>query len=322
MRRLLVTSTAVVLGLALLPPGAAVSGGATAHKPGTFPARIELPDGFQPEGIAIGDGPTAWLGSLADGDIYEVSLRTGRGTVISQGPGTPSVGMKADHRDRLYVAGGPAGTARVVDTHSGRVLADVPLTTSTSFVNDVVLTRRAAWFTDSSQPQLYRLTTLRRGAPAPSATTVPLSGEWVQGTGFGANGIETTPTGRGLLVVNSTTGLLYRVDTTSGAATEVDLGGASLTMGDGMLRLGRILYVVRNQANEIAVLRLSRDGSSGRLVRTITAADLDPSTSFDVPTTLARFGSALYLPNARFTTTPSPTTDYWITQVVARGRTR
>ena len=47
MRRLLVTSTAVVLGLALLPPGAAVPGGATAHKPGTFPARIELPDGFQ-----------------------------------------------------------------------------------------------------------------------------------------------------------------------------------------------------------------------------------------------------------------------------------
>jgi sugar lactone lactonase YvrE len=322
MRRLLVTSTAVVLGLTLLPPGAAVSGAGT--PPGTrpFPARIELPDGFQPEGIAIGDGPTAWLGSLADGDVYEVSLRTGRGKVISEGPGTPSVGLKSDRHGRLYIAGGPAGTARVVDTRSGDVLADVALTTGASFVNDVVLTRRAAWFTDSSQPQLYRLTTVRRGGGTPTATTLPLTGEWVQGTGFGANGIATTPTGRDLLVVNSTSGLLYRVDTTTGAATEVDLGDASLTMGDGMLRDGRILYVVRNRANEIAVLRLSRDGLSGRLVRTITAADLDPSTGFDVPTTLARFGSSLYLPNARFGTPPTPTTDYWITKVVARPRTR
>ena len=39
-------------------------------------------------------------------------------------------------------------------------------------------------------------------------------------------------------------------------------------------------------------------------MRTITADDLGPSTSFDVPTTVARFGSHLYLPNARFTTPP------------------
>jgi sugar lactone lactonase YvrE len=321
MRRLLVTSTAVALGLSLVPPGGAVSVDAGPPRTGPFPERIELPDGFQPEGIAIGHGPTAWLGSLADGDVYEVSLRTGRGKVVSEGPGTPSVGMKVDRRGRLYVAGGPAGTARVVDTRDGDVLADVTLTTGDAFVNDVVLTRRAAWFTDSSQPQLYRLTVLRRGG-TPSATTLPLTGEWVQGTGFGANGIATTPTGRALLVVNSTSGLLYRVDPTTGAATEVDLGGTSLTMGDGMLRHGRILYVVRNRANEIAVLRLSRDGRSGRLVRTITAADLAPSTGFDVPTTLARFGSSLYLPNARFGTTPTPTTDYWVTKVVARPRSR
>ncbi|MDT0187946.1 hypothetical protein Q9S36_47945 [Microbacterium sp. ARD31] len=321
MRRLLVTSTAVVLGMTLLPPGAAVSDAGT---PGTrpFPARIDLPDGFQPEGIAIGDGPTAWLGSLADGDVYEVSLRTGRGKVVSEGPGTPSVGMKVDRRGRLYIAGGPAGTARVVDTDDGEVLADVTLTTGEAFVNDVVLTRRAAWFTDSLQPQLYRLTALRRGA-TPTATTLPLTGEWQQQEdAFNANGIATAPGGRGLLVVNSSLGLLYRVDPASGVATEVDLGGTSLTMGDGMLRDGRILYVVRNRANEVVVLRLSRDGLSGRLVRTITTADLDPSTAFDVPTTLARFGSSLYLPNARFGTTPTPTTDYWVTKVVARPRTR
>ncbi|WP_210443269.1 superoxide dismutase [Nocardioides sp. SYSU D00065] len=315
MRRVHVTAAAAVLGLALLAgPPPAVAG--VAAPDGTFPSRIALPDGFQPEGIAIGPGPTAWFGSRADGDIYEVSLRTGRGRVISQGPGTPSVGLKSDRRGLLYIAGGSSGTARVVDADTGEVRADVALTTATSFVNDVVLTRGAAWFTDSAQPQLYRLD---RG-PGATATTVPLTGEWVQGTGFGANGTSTTPTGRHLLVVNSTTGLLYRVDPATGAATEVDLGGASLTMGDGMLRHGRTLYVVRNRLEKIAVLRLSRSGLTGRLVRTITEADLDDSTSFDVPTTVARFGAHLYLPNARFETTPTPTTEYWVTQVRAPRR--
>jgi sugar lactone lactonase YvrE len=312
MRRLTTSCAAAVLGLALLP---GASPAAPPDRP--FPARIELPDGFQPEGIALGPGPTAWFGSLADGDIYEVSLRTGDGSVISQGPGTPSVGMKSDGQGRLYIAGGPSGTARVVATKTGTTVRDVPLASAPTFVNDVVLTRAAAWFTDSNRPQLYRLDRDPDGEPGTTATTVPLSGEWVQGAGFGANGISTAPTGRALLVVNSTTGLLYRVDPGTGAATEVDLGGASLTMGDGMLRHGRTLYVVRNQLDEIAVLRLSRTGLSGTLVRTITADDLGPSTSFDVPTTVGRFGSHLYLPNARFTTPPTPTTDYWVTKVRA-----
>ncbi len=65
---------------------------------------IELPDGFRPEGIAIDPRGTAYLGSLADGDIYAADLRTGEGEVISQGPGTPSVGLKIDQFGRLFVS--------------------------------------------------------------------------------------------------------------------------------------------------------------------------------------------------------------------------
>jgi sugar lactone lactonase YvrE len=318
MRRHVLSATAAGLGLALLSWAPAASA-AVPDRDRPFPARIELPDGFQPEGIAIGAGPTAWLGSRADGDIYEVSLRTGEGRVVSEGPGTPSLGMKVDRQGRLYVAGGTSGTARVVDTDSGAVLADLRLTSATSFVNDVVLTRGAAWFTDSSQAQLYRVD---RSAPGTTVTTLPLTGDWVQGDGLGANGISTTPTGRGLLVVNTTSGLLYRVDPATGVATEVDTGGASLTRGDGLLRHGRTLYVVRNQLEQVAVLRLSRTGLSARLVRTITAADLPAGASFDVPTTVARFGAHLYLPNARFTTEPTPSTDYWVTKVRASAGSR
>lgn len=295
-----------------------VGAGPSVAKPdkAVFPDRIELPDSFQPEGIAIGPGPTAWLGSLADGDIYEVSLRTGRGEVVSEGTGVPAAGLKSDKRGRLFVAGADSGTARVVDSGSGDVVVDYDLNTEGGFVNDVVLTKRAAWFTDSFAAQLYRVDLGKKGVPSAKAATVPLTGEWAQGEGFGANGISTTPNGKALLVINSTSGLLYRVDPATGSATQVDVtgvDGGSLMMGDGMLRQGRTLYVVRNRINAIAVVRLDRSGTGGAVTRTITDDD------FDVPTTVARFGSRLYLPNARFGVEPPPT-DYWVTQVRARPK--
>src|SRR4051812_10372759 len=95
------------------------AGSALARSSGSFPGTLELPDGFQPEGIAIGQAPYAYFGSLAKGDIYRASLRTGEGKIISKGPGTPSVGLELDHLGRLFVSGGPVGDARVVDTRSG-----------------------------------------------------------------------------------------------------------------------------------------------------------------------------------------------------------
>lgn len=274
-----------------------------------LPDRIELPDGFLPEGIAIGPGPTAWFGSRADGDIYEVDLVTGEGEVIAEGPGTPSIGLKSDRSGRLYVAGGPSGTGRVVDIDTGALLADYQLTTDASFVNDVLLTPSAVWFTDSMQSQLSAVPRSPDGGLADEAVTVPLGGEWDQGEGFGANGLTRTPDGSALLVVHSTSGLLYRVDPATGEATVVDLGGELLTNGDGMLLRGRTLYVVQNRLNQVAVLRLDRAGTTGVPVDTITSPD------FDVPTTVAAFGDSLYLPNARFTSPQEPDTEFWVTRV-------
>jgi sugar lactone lactonase YvrE len=301
-RRLLVVAISALLGLAATSTPALA-----AHD--SFPARIELPAGFQPEGIAIGPGPFGYFGSLADGDIYRADLRTGEGRVISQGPGTQSVGMKTDARGRLFVAGGAAGDARVVDTRTGRVLASYQLAaTTTTFVNDVVLTSDAAWFTDSFGPTLYKLP-LRHGKLPSQAqvTALALTGDYVQTEGFNANGLTSTPDHRALLVVQSSTGKLFRVDPRSGNATEVDLGGQALP-GDGMLLRGRTLYVVLG-TGQVSVLRLDAAGTTARQVRTLT------DDGFDVPTTVAAFGNRLYLPNARFSTTPEPTTRYWVTAV-------
>jgi sugar lactone lactonase YvrE len=308
-RRIIVPVLTTVLGLGLVagPPASA----GVARDDTTFPTRIDLPDGFQPEGITIGPGGNAWLGSLADGDIVKVSLRSGEVQPAFEGTGIPAVGLKRSRDGRLYVAGGESGTLRVIDTATGTT---TPYDVDGGFVNDVVVTTKAAWFTDSQKPRLYRLDR-DAGVPAATVTPVPLTGEWKQGDGFNANGIATAPGGKALLVVNSGSGALYRVST-SGTATQVDLGGYELTSGDGMLRHGRLLYVVRNVENIVEVIRLDRTGLKGQVVRTIT------SDQFDVPTTVARFGKRLYLPNARFGVDPAdaPTSPYWITKVRAGRR--
>jgi hypothetical protein len=294
------------LGLMTLAPAAGTQA-QPAFEP--FPDRIELPNGFLPEGITINVWPYAWFGSRADGDIYQANLVTGRGKVISQGPGTPSVGLKADLRGRLFVSGGNAGDGRVVSIRSGEILASYQFTTEPSFVNDVVLTKNAAWFTDSMRAELYRLPLGRHGDLPDEAESVSLSGDWEQTPGFNANGIAQTPDRRALLVVQSSTGLLFRVDPATGEASQVDLGGTTLTAGDGLLVVGKTLYAVQNQLNQVAEIRLNSAGTAGTLVDTHTNPD------FDVPTTVAAFGPWLYLPNARFNTPPTPDTPYWVTRI-------
>lgn len=306
-RRRLLTIGAATIGAGLL------AAPAEAAAP---PTVIPLPNGFRPEGIATGGGPYAYLGSLVDGSIYRADLRTGQGGIISAGPGTSSVGLKLDDRGRLFVAGLDQG-ARVVDVRTGAILASYTLATATpTFVNDVFLTPRAAWFTESYQPVLYALP-LGPGGSLPAADDVvrlPLRGDWSQTPGavVSANGITRTPDGAALLVVRSDVGELHRVDPRTGVTRIVDLGGAeAVTHGDGILLRGRTLYVVRNQQNAIYVFLLAPDGSSAVFWRTITSPD------FDIPTTVAAYGERLYLPNARFTTTPTPDTTYEVIAVDA-----
>jgi sugar lactone lactonase YvrE len=146
---------------------------------------------------------------------------------------------------------------------------------------------------------------VRRGR-AGDIRSLPLSGDWVQTPNVNnANGIVSTPDGRGLIVVSSSPGKLYHVDPKTGHATEIALNGAeNVANGDGLFRIGRTLYVVQNRQNLIGVFDLDAKVRSATLRRTIT----DPR--FDVPTTAARFGDRLYLVNARFTSPQTPETTF------------
>ena len=285
---------AVLLAAALLLMLAAV---APAGAQQLFPKILPLPDGWAPEGIATGRGADFYAGSLANGGLYKGDLRTGEGAVLNEGAaGRALTGLKVDKRTNyVFASGAQSGKAFVFDGDTGELLAEYVLTTATpTFINDVVITRDAAYFTDSSRPYLYKLP-LGPGGSLPSqdsVETIPLSGDFVFVPGaFNANGIDAPFNGKVLIVVHSSRGELYAVDPNTGDASLIDLSGGSVPAGDGILLDGKTLYVVQNRLNQIAVIDLKVTQLEG----TITGLITDPA--FRVPTTVAQFGPWLVAVN-------------------------
>jgi len=288
----------VALSLALI--------GSTSTAP--FTGVITLPAGFQPEGIASGNGTTFYVGSIPTGAVYRGDLRTGEGQlVVPVQAGRNAIGLKFDApTGLLFVAGGPTGSAFVYDAETGATISAIQLETLTSFINDVVVTKDAAYFTNSFQPILYKvpLESIAESPTMPEVIKIPLSGDYQSVPGFNANGIAATPNGKSLIIVNSTVGALYLVDPETGVATRINLGTGTVPNGDGILLQGKTLYVVQNFLNQIAVVELNSDFSAGEIVTTIT------NPAFRIPTTVARFGSTLCVVNSRFDTPPTPDTEY------------
>jgi len=299
MRRLTIALASLLL-IGVAAPAAAKS---------AFPDVIQLPNGFRSEGIAIGNQHTFYAGSLGDGTIVSGDLRTGEVEVLVPGaPGRLAVGMSYDKRSGyLFVASGPNAVGRVYDTGSGALVAEYDM--ASGFINDVIVTRDAAYFTNSFAAEFYRVPLGPAGSLASAtADTILLSGDWQQVAGFNANGIEATPNGKTLLIVNSGGQAVYTVDPGTGEASQIDLG-AALPAGDGLVLAGKTLYVVQNQLNQIAVVTLSADLGSGVVGEPIT------NPAFDIPTTAGLFGSSLYAVNAKFGTPPTPTTPYEVVRV-------
>ena len=281
----------------------------------TYPEVIPLPNGWQPEGIVVGKGPVVYSGSRANGGIYQADLTTGEGGVLV-GPQEDRTAIGLSYDDRtgyIFVAGGPGGAAYVYDSRTGESIADFALPTCEegTFVNDVVVTRDAAYLTDSQCPVIYRIPLGAGGSlPGPGdVQAIELTGDYEQQPGFNANGIDATPNGKELVIVQSNTGLLFNVSPQTGDASAIDLGGEFVTSGDGILLQGRDLYVVRNSLNIVASVRLAPDRLSGEVAEEITRAE------FDVPTTVAAHGTRLYVINARFGVANPDSAEYDIIRV-------
>lgn len=289
-----------ILSAAGIVAATALTGTAQAQP---FPDVIVLPGATSAEGIAIGAGSTFYAGDLVQGDIYRGDLRSGSASLFIDAPaGRMAVGMAADTRhDLLAVAGGATGMGFFYDTATGADVAAVALIDPAqgTFVNDVTVTRDAAWFTDSVHPHLYRVPIAPDGSVG-AASTLVLTGPAANLSGdFNLNGIAATPNGKTLIVAHSSDETLYTVDTATGASAPI--AGAELPAVDGILLEAGRVWAVQNFLNQVTELRLSPDLSSATVENVIT------HPAFQVPTTIARHGSRLALVNAKFDTGVPPT---------------
>ncbi len=91
---------ATLVALLTLLPVSLSFGAPPAAASDNFPARIDLPNGFFPEGIESGPGTSFFVGSISDGVLWEGDFRTGtardsrpahRGGRLSASPTRPAV---------------------------------------------------------------------------------------------------------------------------------------------------------------------------------------------------------------------------------------
>ena len=272
------------------------------------PDRYNLPEEYIlpgdvvfPEGIAY--QPTSgnfFVSSTTDGTIFRGNVRQDSASVFLEGGTdgrTTAIGLKVDdYEDRLFVAGGNTGQIFVYDITSGELLGKFDNEKASTFINDVAISPTGdAYFTDSSDPTLYKVSTGVADEIEFEAWLDFTGTDLVYEPGFNLNGIAASNNGKYLIVVQSNTGRLFRIDIASKNVTQIDLGGATLPNGDGIL-LGkrRTLFVVRNQQELIVKVQLSRDFSHGTVVSSTT----DPS--FAYPTTIAQARERLLVVNSQF----------------------
>ena len=185
----------------------------------------------------------------------------------------------------------------------------------------MIVTKRGAYLTDSNNAWLYFIPFGERGELG-DLERIALDGDYINGDGFNANGIEAARGGESLIVVKSNTGELFEVDAATGIADRIEVtgGDGELINADGLLLKGRKLYVVENRDDPdpnaagvgvITVVKLDRNLASGRIARTIH------SELFQVPTTIARSGGRNYVVNAKFGL-PNPEGSFEVVKVPKR----
>jgi len=298
-----IAAATLVLSLATDAPGRAQS-----HAP-RFPDLIQLPADFGPEGIAVGNGHTFYVGSLAPataGQILVGDLRTGSLAELVPPTGRFAAGMKFDSRSGyLFVSGGTSGRATVYDGASGAEIAFYQfLPPGVAGINDVVVTREAAYFTDTTRPFLGRIALGSNGEPGEgSLIALPANfgvrGACTVGPSPRGNGIAATPNGDQLILVHMSEGRLYLVDTATHLPVAIDIsggdfaGGAALCSTDGILLQGHTLYAVQAALHRVAVVQMAPDHLSGEVTGYITEP-FASNSAVQFPTTIARFGNSLY----------------------------
>jgi sugar lactone lactonase YvrE len=252
---------------------------------------------FFPESVAYDpDTRDFYVGGLLDGAIARGNAADGGPVRVISAAGadgrTSAAGIKLDRQNRLWVAAGETGKLFVYELGSLKPLATFTVGAGEKrVVNDIAIADDGeAYVTDSAYPALYHVTL--RPQPkleqwAVDAKTVPYSGA------YNLNGIVVTPDQKALLIIQTSTGKLFRFDRAMRAYEAVDLGGATAPAGDGLAIAGQKLFVACNASGSIAEVTLATDFRSG----TVLAHAADTRLAF--PTAIAVDRDALLVVNAQ-----------------------
>ena len=214
--------------------------------------------------------------------------------------GKSAIGMKI-RGDKLYVAGGMTGKIYVYSLRTKELLATFD-TGPGGFLNDLVVTGKGVFVTDSFRP--VALAVDQRAGRAGSGTpqAIPVGPEIIYTTGFNLNGIVAR--GHKLIVVQSSTGKLFSIELEKGGTTREihEIASDPVPGGDGMLLDRGRLIVVQGSPAALRFLKLNHHASSAKLVATQT----DPTLRG--PSTVARARHLYLVVNADFATSTTPFT--------------
>jgi sugar lactone lactonase YvrE len=261
-------------------------------------------DAKNPEGVAARGG-TFFVGATGDGTIYRGTVDSPTVTeFIAGATGKSAVGMKVAG-GRLYVAGGTTGKIVVYDLATRQQVASFDTGTG-GFLNDLVVTHRGDVFvTDSSRPFIWHVTAAQVSAGSGTPEQIAVGPEIAFPGGFNLNGIVARGDGRRLIVVQTNTGKLFRIDLGTGPSSArriQQIDAPPLPGGDGLLLDRGRLIVVEGAPAALQFLKLDRGDTRARLVGTRT----DPTLRG--PSTVARAHKLLLVVNADFATSTMPFT--------------
>ena len=263
-----------------------------------------------PEGVAFDKRTgTFFVGATGDGTIYRGTLDDPTLTeFISGSPGQEAVGLKV-FQGMLYVAGGFSGRVAVYDIDTGQLVASFE-GFGAGMLNDLVVTNHGeVYVTDSFVPTLWHITAAQVAEGGGTPEGIPLDPailEWnFNPFAFNLNGIVELHGGRSLIVMQSETGKLFRIDLDpkEGSGPEIHEIVAEPIFGDGLLiDKGRLVVVTFAPTFSLTFVDLDHRAARGTVVERRT----DPTLRG--PSTVARARNVYLVVNADFETGTMPFT--------------
>lgn len=263
---------------------------------------IPLPPGVRAEGVTHAAGTNYLAADISTGNIYLIDIESGLITSAVRAR-TPRVGVGL-YATKKYIVNAGAGPARgapsaglhVYDLVTGEEAGSCSIDDGV-FVNDVVADGSYAYYTDSGQPVIYKLslTTL----PNCNVIRIPLPSAF-QGEGFRGNGIIKYK--GGLIVVNSSLGALFFVDLLLKNRVSRITGDGTVTNADGIDIVKRgtryLLYIAQNRLNLVSEWVVIM--TNNRQVFVKKRRDFSRPAAFRTPTTVAVNGRTVVVANFNF----------------------